>query len=169
MRKFLNGARLGLVAVLGISALGFSLGSAPAPMPTFEDPAPAPAAKGTVTGTVTLADGKPAAAIVVRFTVKKGSQVGDGNLSIGPAGSDPLPMGPGKGADRTVGTARTNAEGIYTFEIEPGSYKLIVANTAQSGTASAGVEPGKVTTVNIQMKIKEKKSGGGGSGTGGGK
>lgn len=147
MRRVIYAARLGFIGVLGISTLGFAIGIAPASIPKIQNPAPV---KGAVEGTVLDPNGNPAASIVVKFTVKKGAQVGNGNLSICPGNQTPLPMGPR--SDRTVGTTRTDANGRYTYAIDPGNYKLIVARKEETGEAYVFVESNKVLTMNNQMR-----------------
>lgn len=167
MRNFTKIVRRTLPLILAVAAIGMVGAGSVKPVGMFEDQPQPEAPKGTVSGIVTLPDGNPAAAVTVKITAPRTGSGGEGKFeSTDPFTPDPLPMVPSKAADRTVASVRTNADGRYTVDVPPGSYKVVAQKLGAKGEAKVEVVAGKVVEQNVKME-KVESSGGGGGGKGG--
>jgi hypothetical protein len=128
---------------------------------------------GTITGTVTGADGKPAKGVSVRLT-KAGGE-GAGNAAAKPAkeklsksdvehlakGDKPVagekPKRPG-GGRQAVQTATTGADGTFKFENVPDGEYAIVAGGKGAGIGRTTATVSGTDPVNVTITLKERKA-----------
>lgn len=138
-----------LLSALVASTL-FLLGAGP------EAPSHLDVQYGSISGTVTGVDGKPASNVAVRI-MTGGKQAGSlpnnriGNTVIGVG--DVQTFGRG---ESTVATAKTDANGSFKIaKIRTGTFRAVVAvPTAKTASANVTIEAGKNATVDLKLEPK---------------
>lgn len=119
------------------------------------------AGSGSITGTVTTADGRPMPNAPVRLTqpMTTGGAVGDqGNQRPQSALDQPeaTKLGGVVGkSDKVVKQTRTDAAGKFSFQgVAAGRYTVVAGSAKQGARQSVNVEEGKTVTLTLQVKGK---------------
>jgi len=119
------------------------------------------AAKGTIKGKVTTADGKAAAGVTVRVVAPtpKAAPAADQKPDASKTAADETPAkGKGKkAAANAVATATADTDGNYSVEVPAGDYTVTVADKVLgAGRAKVTVKAGETATADITLKESKK-------------
>lgn len=128
--------------------------------------------KGSVKGTVTGADGKPAADLAVRLQAPAGERraapgkqaeadAPAAGTALVAAADKPKAAGkkPARGGNAALQTTKTDAKGEFAFEgVEPGTYRVVAGDrTTGTGRAEVTVKAGEAATASISLKAVKGK------------